>query len=209
MPEPAAHYFHDAYKHTTRLGDRVVRNYLKSTNKWPGGDCCVVSYNRVRIAAQEVGDTPLPEDRTSIFYRLWNNVLEPKDTWLRISTTYRGKGSAGAMEWDGRGKLVDVDGIWAGELETGAVIQTWTTHEDFLSVYNGEKRGKGHSFIFVRYVWDGNMPAGMKVADQGNHFNKTVTRGAWGYWVACNIRCLGVPPPTYSEPDPYGPPVGI
>ena len=107
------------------------------------------------------------------------------------------------MAWDGRGKLIDRDGIWAGELETGAVIQTWDTHNDFLSVKEGETpQGEGHSFIFVRYVWNGSMPVGMKVADQGNHKDKTVTRGDWGYWVGCNIRCLGADP-SYSEPDPY------
>ena len=101
------------------------------------------------------------------------------------------------MAWDGRGKLIDRDRIWAGELETGAVIQTWTTHNDFLSVKNGETpQGEGHSFIFIRYVWSGNSPVGMKVADQGTHKDKTVTCGDWGYWVGCNIRCLG------ADPDP-------
>ena len=206
MPEDALDYLRSAYRHLNRLGERVVRNYLNAANKWPGGDCCVVSYERVKVAARQVGDaTPLPEINASIFCRLWMSSIEPKDTWLKISPPYRGKGGAGAMAWDGRGKLIDCDQIWAGELETGAVIQTWDTHEDFLGVQQGEKpKGEGHSFIFLRYVWDGKMPTGMKVADQGYHKDKTVTRGDWGYWIGCNIRCLGADP-TYSEPDPYWP----
>jgi hypothetical protein len=207
MPGTALDYLEGVYKHVTRLGDRLVRNFENSTNKWPGGDCCVVAYDRVKVASRQVGDaTPLPELNSSIFCRLWMNNMEPRDTWLRISPPYRGKGGAGAMAWDGRGKRVDRDRIWAGDLERGAVIQTWDTYDDFLKVQNGDApRGEGHSFIFRRYVWNGgSMPAGMKVADQGYHKDNTVTKGDWGYWVAANVRCLGADG-TYSEPDPYWP----
>jgi hypothetical protein len=206
MPGTAADYLLGHYKHLTRLGDRVVKNYLNSAHKWPGGDCCVVAYGRVKTASLQVGDpTPMPELNSSIFCRLWMNNMDPKDTWLRISPPYRGKGGAGAMAWDGRGKLIDKDQIWAGELEAGAVIQTWDTHDVFRRVQNGEApQGEGHSFIFLRYVYNGNAIVGMKVADQGYHRDETVTRGNWGYWVGANIRCLRADP-TYSEPDPYWP----
>ena len=121
--------------------------------------------------------------------------MEPKETWLRISPPYRGKGCAGAMQWDGRGKLIDRDGIWAGELGTGAVIRTLGHPQRGPSVKEGETpQGEAIEFIFVRYVWNGSMPVGMKVADQGYHQEQDRHRGDWGYWVGCNIRCLGADP---------------
>ena len=202
------HYFLQAGKHITRLGDRIVKNYENSSNKWPGGDCFAVAYERARIASKQVADTKpiMAFDRDRIFCKFWGSLIVPLDAWLKTSGGPRGKGAPGAMEWDGRGKCLDADLIWAGALEPGAVIQVWTTRDDFNRVRNGQKpQNDGHSFFHLRYVEVGSAIVGMKVIDQGFHRDETVMRGRWGVWFGANMRCMSAVPPSYSEPDPYLP----
>jgi hypothetical protein len=200
-------YFAAAGQYITRLGDRIVANWERSSCKWPGGLCYQVAYARARLASQQVGDvSPLIQwDKERMFCTLWgSHYYLPK--WRQLPDFYRGKGAPGAMVWDGRAsELLEAGRIWSGALRPGAVIQTWKDYNDYIRVLNGEKpRGIGHSFFLHRYVYDGSGISGMKVIDQGYHGGDTVKRGYWGYWVAANVRCLG-PSDTYSQPDVWPP----
>jgi hypothetical protein len=200
-------YFAAVGTYITRLGDRIVANWEKSPNKWPGGRCYEVAYERARIASLQVGDvSPLMNyNKNRMFCALWGSHIElPK--WRQLPDFYRGKGAPGAMVWDGRSsKLLEADRIWAGALRPGAVIQVWTDFNDYIRVVNGKKPlSYGHSFFHRRYVYKGSAISGMQVIDQGYHGDDIVKRGRWGYWVAANIHNLG-PSDTYAQPDIWPP----
>src|SRR5918998_3028382 len=109
-PKPRYNYIAD---YTNRLGDRIVANYLASTDKTPGGGCFMIAYGRVYEASRQISSFPLPSwDPNNEFCRMWANGLEPLSTWPSVPGAYRGKGSAGAMEYAGRGQLFSTDQVW-------------------------------------------------------------------------------------------------
>ena len=225
---PALDYFRGAYKHRTRLGDRIVSNYENSQrDRSRCGDCYMDAYERVQLAMRQVGDgRPLGSwDKHRMFCTIWGSQIElGKKKWKEIPDIFRGRGAPGAMVGDGRGTvLMEADQIWSGGLEPGAVLQTWLNFSDYIRVVNGDKPlAYGHSFIHKEYVYRGNSIVGMKVIDNNFHGTTTITRGRWGYWVATNVRCLGagatprIPDPWWpdgpaesekvAEPAHYGPP---
>ena len=219
MPGPANDYRLGIYRHITRLGSRIVENYENSArDRARSGACYQVTYDRIQRATQQVGDgRPLPaiaaddwgRHTRRMFYAIWGSHINiGKKKWLQIPEIFRGRGAPAAMIGDGRGDaMYEADQIWAGALEPGAVLQTWTTVADYIRVLYGEKpelKHEGHSFIHKEYVYSGNAIVGMKVIDNGHHGTKTINRGSWGYWIATNLRCLGNGA-TPRIPDPWWP----
>jgi len=172
-----------------RVGTQIVNNYLASNNKFPGGDCTDVSWERVTRAAGDVGVLPLFFfEKSSDVGRLWYSRIEPKSSWLRLPWLYRGQGAAGALAYAGFGGLVDGTGIWAGKLQPGAVIQAWKTKGDYYRVREGEEpQSYGHSFIFLNYVHSNTAITGMCIADQGFLGDRPfVTRNEFALWFGAN-----------------------
>ena len=177
---------------SNELGKRIVANYMASNNKKPGGDCFAAAYKRVSQASQQVCQTSLPPlDAFKPFDRLWGLKIDPKNTWLALPETYRGKGSAGAMAHLGRGTLDDKTNIWTGGLLPGALVQTWELESDFVRVRDGNLATKiGHSFIFLEYVKNGSSIIGMKIADQGSGWDEGILAAdIFEYWIGANITC--------------------
>jgi hypothetical protein len=187
------------------VAEQVVDNYKAAPpqEQAPDGLCYEVSRERIEQATQEVlGEeltANLPEKQatdklepTEIFDRLWGSLIAPKWKWKSINESYRGKGAPGAMAYAGKAQLVDQGGIWSGDLNPGAVIQTWRQGSDFDEVKKGNAPGSyGHSFIFLEYVRENDQPdgqiIGMKIMDQGFQSGQVLTQGAYEYWVAANI----------------------
>lgn len=177
------------------LGDRIVSNYNASSNQSPGGDCFQVAYDRVSEAYSQVCNAALPSmSAFAEFDRLWAIKNDPQSTWMAFPQQYRGKGSTGAMASISAGTLIDEKGIWAGNLEPGAVVQTWLTDAGYNAARDGNALPSGeigHSFIFLEYV---RAPAivGMRIADQGTGWS-SATNGAvqsdFAFWVAANVTC--------------------
>jgi hypothetical protein len=184
-----------------QLGNQVVDDYNKSTNKTPGGLCHRTCYARVREASRQTGGHVLPEinweDKNSLddFALLWSSHIGDGKKWSTLPEKYRGKGAAGAMAWKGWGTLVEGKDIWAGKLKPGAVIQAWEDANDHDRVRDGKPpNGTGHSFIFLHYVRARSSITGMVIADQGYQSRKPLKRGAYGYWVGANIDSTGKAP---------------
>ena len=148
-----------------------------------------------------------PLDRTSVFGRLWGSYIDPKKTWLDLPEFYRGKGAAGAMAYEGLGRLVDSNGIWRGDLEPGAVIQTWHDAADVDRVRDGDLPvSYGHSFIFLNYVYTGSAISGIAMADQGYQNSAPLAQGDYGFWVGANLgRARAMGPPKDPNVVRYGP----
>jgi len=177
-----------------RFGAKVVENYNSSTNKKPGGLCYEASYARVKEAGKSIGAVPPDLDRTSTFGRLWGSHIKPKESWLKLPEEFRGKGAAGAMAWAKLGTLVEMDGIWRGELKPGAVIQVWKSPGDFERVKKGDEvvdHSWGHSFLFLNYVYSGSSITGMAIADQGFENEDPLAKGDYSYWVGANLNAKG------------------
>ena len=196
-------------RYMQRLGDRIVDNWKKDPAKWPHGDCFAYTYKLAGIATRQLGGAPFPNPYSSryAFCALWGSHIDiGKEKWLELPDECRGRGAPGAMMYEGRGTtMMGPNAIFSGGLEPGAVIQTWTTAQDYLNVCNGLaviKDHKGHSFFFRNYVYaEGTKNIiGMKVIDAAYHGNHVVKRGAWGYWVATNVRCVGH---SFTEPMPW------
>ncbi|WP_372894707.1 LysM peptidoglycan-binding domain-containing protein [Stieleria sp.] len=173
------------------FGNKVVELYnaLSNSEKYPNGLCYQIAYNRVKAAAIQVGVAlPSLSSRTS-FGRLWGSFINTKtNSWFNLPEKYRGKGAAGAMAYAKLGTLVEQQGIWAGNLKPGAVIQTWSTKSNYELVRDNKRpRGIGHSFIFLRYSTSGGNIVGMHIADQGYQGRNVLSRGHWGYWVGANL----------------------
>jgi hypothetical protein len=165
----------DAERRLNSLGWQIVTNYDLSGNKYPACLCVDVTWDRVMLAAAQVG-VALPRDKASDFGRLWYSRIEPKRTWLNLPWVYRGQGAAGAMAYIGLGSLVDAAGIWAGKLRPGAAMQAWNVADDYYRVRDGdpasvdrpgEFKHYGHSFIFLSYVHSDKGIIGMQIADNG------------------------------------------
>jgi hypothetical protein len=191
-------YGDPAVKAGNRLGNQVVDNYNKSTNKEPGGKCHRTCYARVREASRQNGGTVLPEvnwdDKSSLddFAIIWSSHVGDGKRWRTLPEKYRGKGAAGAMAMKGWGTLVEGPDIWAGKLKPGAVIQAWIDAKDHDKVRDGNTDGvSGHSFIFLHYVRSGSSITGMVIADQGYQNGYPLKRSDYGYWVGANIDSTG------------------
>jgi len=188
----------DAERRLNSLGWQIVTNYDLSGNKYPACLCVDVTWDRVMLAAAQVG-VALPRDKASDFGRLWYSRIEPKRTWLNLPWVYRGQGAAGAMAYIGLGSLVDVAGIWAGKLQPGAVMQAWNVADDYYRVRDGDAVGGdpdknyGHSFIFLNYVHSATTITGMRIADNGFRGDwPFITRGEFALWFGANHNS-GVP----------------
>jgi hypothetical protein len=184
-----------------RVGDQVVENYNKSTDKTPGGLCHRTCYARVREASGQVGKK-LPDinwddkDNLDDFAILWSSHIGDGKRWRTLPEKYRGKGAAGAMAMKGWGTLVEGPDIWAGKLRPGAVIQAWKKARDHDNVRDGNPPGDiGHSFIFLHYVKSGPSFTGMVIADQGYQSRAPLKRTDYGYWVGANVNSTGAAAP--------------
>jgi hypothetical protein len=184
------------------LGDLVVENYNKSTNKETWDKCHRTSYGRVREASGQAGGQVLPninwdeKEKLDDFALIWSSHIGDGVRWKTLPEKYRGKGAAGAMAMKGWGTLVEGPDIWAGKLKPGAVIQAWKNAGDHDKVRDGDSRGvSGHSFIFLHYVKTGSSITGMVIADQGYQSGSPLKRTKYAYWVGANINSTGAPPP--------------
>src|SRR5215470_17720927 len=55
-----------------RLGVQIVNNYFASADKYPGGECIEVTWDRVMLAAAQASVLSVYfQDKTSDFGRLW------------------------------------------------------------------------------------------------------------------------------------------
>jgi RHS repeat-associated protein len=64
---------------------------------------------------------------------------------------YLGFGAGGPFARAGLGTTVNNDGVWAGQLQTGALLQVWNSTDQ-----NNLMGGGGHSVIFRNYTFDNN-----------------------------------------------------
>ena len=195
-----ADYLISTQRYIHRFGTRIVENWRKDPNKWPREDCMWYTYRLARQAMQQLGGAPLPRySKRYAVVALWGSHIDVgKKKWLTLPEEWRARGGPGAMMYEGRGtKIYENADIFAGALEPGAIIQGWLTFSDYMSVWNGDpiKPNHGHSFYFREYV-----RGGMKVIDAGFHRDRVVTRSAWGYMIATNLRCIGHP---MTEPMPW------
>jgi hypothetical protein len=184
-----------------RLGTKVVENFNKS-RKYKEDSCFRVSHAHVQGAAKQVGGVAVPDlsgkgaASPDEFSRLWGSLIGDEGAWKKLPVQYRGKGAAGAVAWKGLGTLVDSDGIWAGKLKPGAVLQTWRVAGDYERVRNGkEPTGYGHSFVFLNYVYTGAAVSGLAIADNGFQGRRVLVKGDYGYWVGANLVASPKPTP--------------
>ena len=180
------------------IGNKILDYYnnLSSSQQQPGGDCFAVAKARVQKVWAIVSGGDLYDNLPAstirglssreIFNMLWNCVPS-----AQLPAQYNGMGSAGAMAWAGKGDLVTEDEIWAGKLETGAVIQVWKEKSDFDLISKGNHiTSYGHSFIFLNYVYEEGNITGMCIADQGTGWDNKdgIHRLTFGYWVGANLK---------------------
>ena len=186
------------------VADKIVENYMTSTNKEPGGHCLSVSKGRFEQAYKEVhGHLPyedLPDRMASKFFTpkqvfnlLYVSASEEHPEWRSLPEEYRGKGNAGAIAYAGMGTLVDASGIWSGQLRPGALMQVWRYKEDYEKVVQGVDVKKldpyGHSFIFISYVRDDkNAIIGLRIADQGFQSYRPLVPRDYEVWWAVNLN---------------------
>jgi len=149
-----------------------------------GGDCIAVAKTRVNRTFIDVTGNDLSnnvsESKVSVktFNSIWNVAHQSK-----VPEEYRGKGSAGAVEFAKLGEYVSEDEIWKGKLQEGAVVQVWANEEGF----QGDGENYGHSFIFLNYTYDDSGTiTGMKIADQG-YQNGEISKNDWGTWHGANF----------------------
>lgn len=67
------------------------------------------------------------------------------------SDPFMGYGAGGPFARAGLGVPVDDNGVWAGNLQTGALLQIWNSTDQNNLMQNG-----GHSVIFRNYSYDNN-----------------------------------------------------
>lgn len=185
------------------VAQRIVENYLNSTNKEPGGHCLTVNKGRFVQAYKEVhGHLPyrdLPKGMATsvytskqVFNLLYATASDIHEGWRSLPEEYRGKGNAGALVYAGMGSLVDTNGIWSGQLKPGALMQVWRFKEDYEQVVQGVDVKKldpyGHSFIFISYMRDeNNTITGLQIADQGYQSYRPLVPRDYQVWWAVNL----------------------
>jgi hypothetical protein len=187
-------------QHGNRLGRRIVADYGRFGNRYPGRDCFELTYMLVADAARREG-VPLPHadfqrPERSVFAMLWGSYINYPEGWSVLPEKYRGKGAPGAMAWAGLGKLLEGGDIWAGKLLPGAVIQVWEKLNGYQEVRAGRAGGLGHSFIFLGYTTTGSAPTGMTVADSWLSKHGPVSRSRFSTWFGAN-HTSGDPPFIY------------
>ena len=195
------HIHVDSQSAYSPVGTEVAQQFLvNSNNQSPGGDCFSIVYQRLAQAFDRVADIKLPHLAAfQQFDRLFGSKWNPSTSWLRFPLQYRGKGAPGALASIGLARIVDIAGIWsaAGDLEEGAVVQTWKKTNDFNGIRDGTgpeldpdtnlPRYEGHSFIFLEYVDDADG-RGMRVADQGYKNNTILRRTDYEQWFGGNLQ---------------------
>jgi hypothetical protein len=185
------------------VANKIVKNYLNSKNKEPGGHCLNVSKKRFEKAYWDIyGHTvyeDLPDSIATSYYTprevfdfLYVSATGIHEGWCGLPMDYRGKGSAGAIAYAGMGKLVDSLGIWSGELRPGAPMQVWKRRKDYEKVVRGINQKDfdpfGHSFIFMGYERnEHNDIIGIRIADQGYQSYRPLLPNDYEVWWAVNL----------------------
>ncbi|TLF40777.1 hypothetical protein [Maribacter aurantiacus] len=185
------------------VAQRIVENYLKSENKEPTGHCLTVSKTRFEKAYKEIHGHSVYQDLPEymgtkrytpkqVYNLLYVSASDTKRGWRSLPEAYRGKGNAGAVAYAGMGTLVDTKGVWAGELQPGALMQVWRFKDDYEKVVKGADVKKldpyGHSFIFIAYVRnEKNEIEGLKIADQGFQSYRPLVPRDYEVWWGVNL----------------------
>jgi len=185
------------------LGEQIVKNYNDSNDKQPGGDCFAVAKSRVLTAYSQVHGSSLLDNLPAspvnglsskkFFSLLWNDWYW-HNKWLQAPQEYRAKGSAGAVVWAGIATAVDHNQVLSGDLQPGAVIQTWGSQAQFTHLrdnHNSMLDGTiGHSFIFLNYHYDKGNITGMYIADQGTGWDGAtpMSINTWGHYSGANFN---------------------
>ena len=186
------------------VAQQIVDNYMKSTNKEPGGHCLTASKTRFLDAYQQVyGHTvyqDLPQDIATKYYtpkqvfdHLYASTSGRHKGWLTLPRKFRGRGNAGAIANAGMGELVNEKEIWSGKLRPGAPMQVWRDKKDYRAVVKGISDPKidpfGHSFIFLNYVRDSeDKIIGIKMADQGYQCHRMLVPSDYEVWWGVNLK---------------------
>ncbi|MDC6388476.1 hypothetical protein PP182_07270 [Maribacter sp. PR1] len=186
------------------VAQRIVENYIKSENKEPNGHCLTVSKTRFEKAYKEIHGHSVYQDLPDymgtkrytpkqVYNLLYVSASDTKRGWRSLPEAYRGKGNAGAVAYAGMGTLVDTKGVWAGELQPGALMQVWRFKEDYEKVVKGADVKKldpyGHSFIFIAYVRnEKNEIEGLKIADQGFQSYRPLVPRDYEVWWGVNLN---------------------
>lgn len=180
------------------IGNSILDYYNNASysEKQPGGDCFAVAKTRVKKIWKEVTKTdlydnlpasPISSVNSRTFFNLVWNCVPNK----HIPEAYNGLGSAGAMAWAGKGDLITEDEIWAGKLETGAVIQVWAQKSDLELLRAGKSTTNiGHSFIFLKYIYTNGVITAMQIADQGTGWDNSegIGRDTFEFWIGANLK---------------------
>lgn len=186
------------------VAQKIVDNYMNSTNKEPGGHCLTVSKTRFLEAYQQVyGHSvyqDLPKDMATKYYtpkqvfdHLFASTSGKHKGWRTLPRKFRGKGNAGAIASAGMGELLNQKEIWSGKLRPGAPMQVWRDKKDYQAVVKGisdpEIDPFGHSFIFLNYVRDAkDKIIGIKMADQGYQCNRMLVPSDYDVWWGVNLK---------------------
>jgi len=154
--------------------------------------CYEDSYMRISNAALLLGNLVLPPFQPKKrFCRMWGNLIQKDGLWKKFPEEYRGMGAPGALAMKGWAKIIRKPEIWNGKLLPGAVLQGWEESSYYKMVRKGVKppRDKGHSFVFISYQYTEGSITGMRVADNGHHYNSSngiVHRHQWRFLVGAN-----------------------
>jgi hypothetical protein len=186
------------------VAQQIVKNYLYSSNKEPGGHCLTVSKTRFLNAYQQVYGRSvyqdLPERMATKYYtprqvfdNLYASTSGTHKGWRTLPKKFRGSGNAGAIACAGMGELLNGDEIWSGQLRPGAPMQVWRDKNDYREVVKGisdpEIDPFGHSFIFLSYVRDAEEEiVGIKIADQGYQSQRTLVQTDYAIWWGVNLK---------------------
>ena len=181
------------------LGDQVVENYNKSTDKEPGGKCHRTCYARVREASGQVGRHKLPDidwddkDKLDDFAILWSSHIGDGKEMAHPARKIPRQGRGRRHGHEGPGDTGRRTRDLGGQTETRSGHSGLeSSAKDHDNVRDGDPQGaSGHSFVFLHYVKSGSSITGMVIADQGYQNGKPLKRSAYGYWVGANINSTG------------------
>jgi hypothetical protein len=186
------------------VAQQIVKNYMYSSNKEPGGHCLTVSKTRILNAYQQTHGhsiyRDLPEGMATKYYtpkevfdNLYASTSGTHRGWRTLPRKFRGRGNAGAIASAGMGDLLNGKKIWSGQLRPGAPMQVWRDKNDYRAVVRGISDPKidpfGHSFIFLSYVRDADDKIiGLKMADQGYQSNRPLLPSDYAVWWGVNLK---------------------